>query len=333
MKILSLRNAVSWALMTALVLGTGATLRANDDQKDDGKVVRIGRSDGNDAGVKLPPPDDASGDRDPGPRVELPKYWIGLLGGPIPEDDPLRAQLDLPEGQGLRVESVVPDSPAAKAGLKRHDIMLKANDQDLREMRDLVELVVTEGAKKGQITLDVLRHNKHESVSLTPEERPANAPAPQGGGVGGQFGLPQDFMQQFGGNFPMEFRNFGNGMVLGGSGTGFSGMPNGVSVNVQKQDDKPAQITVKRGDDTWTLTDDPESLKQLPDDLRPFVEGMLHGNRGMQFQMPNFERGPGIGPGPAFDGRLRERMERLEQRLEDMQKRMGEQPSDKQDSK
>ena len=114
------------------------------------------------------------------PRVELPKYWIGLLGGSISEDDPLRAQLDLPENQGLRVESVVPDSPAAKAGLKRHDIMLKANDQDLHEMSDLVELVVTEGAKKGQITLEVLRHNKRETVNLTPEERPANAPVPQG---------------------------------------------------------------------------------------------------------------------------------------------------------
>jgi membrane-associated protease RseP (regulator of RpoE activity) len=336
MRILSLRNAVSWALMTALVLGTGATLRANDDQKGDGKVVRIGRSDGKDGGVKLPTPDDGSAD--PGPRVELPKYWIGLLGGSIPEDDSLRAQLDLPENQGLRVESVVPDSPAAKAGLKRHDIMLKANEQDLHEMRDLVELVTTEGAKKGQITLEVLRHNKRETVYLTPEERPANAPVPQGGGIGGgnfgggQFGLPQDFMQQFGDNFPMEFRNFGNGMVLGGGGAGFAGMPNGVSVSVQKEDGKPAQITVKRGDETWNLTDDPESLKQLPEDLRPFVDGMVHGNRGMQLHMPNFERGPGAGPGLG-DGRLRERMERLEQRLEEMQKRLGDQPIDKQDLK
>jgi hypothetical protein len=219
--------------------------------------------------------------------------------------------------------------------LKRHDILVRANDHDLHEMRDLVDMVATEGAKKGQITLEVLRKNKRETVYLTPEERPANAPVPQGGGGGfggGQFGLPNDFMQQFGGNFPMEFRNFGNGMLLHGGGNAVAEMPNGVSVSIQKQNDQPAQITVKRGDETWNLTDDPESLKQLPEDLQPFVNNMLHGNRAMQFRMPNFERGPAAGPGIG-DGRLRERMERLEQRLEEMQKRFGEQPTDKQETK
>jgi len=338
MTIPTLRSAFNWALMVALVLGSGAIVRANDEKVDEGKVVRIGQSDDDQTRPKLPAPDDGSGDHHGAPQVEMPKYWIGMLGGSIPTDDALRAHIDLPENQGLRVESVVPDSPAAKAGLKRHDILMRANDQDLHEMRDLVDMVATEGAKKGKITLEVLRHNKRETVYLTPEERPANAPVAQGfGGSGGQFNLPHDFMEQFGGNFPMEFRNFGNGMVLGGSGrAGVAGVPNGVSVNVQKEDDKPAQITVKRGDETWNLTDDPESLKQLPEDLRPFVEGMVHGNRGMQFRMPNIERGPGAGPGggPGMnDGRLRERMERLEQRLEEMQKRFGEQPADKQDTK
>jgi membrane-associated protease RseP (regulator of RpoE activity) len=332
MSIQSLRNAANWALMVALVLGTGAMVRANDDPKDDGKVVRIGQSDNDKSSPKLPAPDDGSGQRDGAPRVEMPTYWIGLLGGSIPADDALRAHLDLPENQGLRVERVVPDSPAAKAGLKQHDILLRANENDLHEMHDLVDMVATEGAKKGQITLEILRHNKRETVQLTPEERPASAAVPQGAGggfgsgFGGRYGGPDELMQQFGG-FPMEFRNFGNGMVLGGSGGGFEGVPNGVSVNVQKQDGQPAQITVKRGDETWNLTDDPESLKQLPEDLRPFVEGMIHGNRGMQFRMPNFERGPGAGPGIG-DGRLRERMERLEERLEEMQKRFGEQPTD-----
>jgi hypothetical protein len=221
--------------------------------------------------------------------------------------------------------------------------MLKANDQDLHEMSDLVQLVTTEGAKKGQITLEVLRRNKRETVYLTPEERPADAPVPQGfggGGIGGgqaggkPYFVPDELLQQFGGNFPMEFRNFGNGMVLGGGGAGLSGMPTGVSINVQKRDGEPTRLTVKRGDETWNLTDDPESLKQLPEDLRPFVEGMLHGGRGMQLHMPNFERGPGAGPGPGIgDGQLRERMERLEQRLEEMQKQFGDQPTDKQDSK
>src|SRR4029079_6124080 len=123
-------------------------------------------------------------------RPAAPKYWIGLFAGAIPADHPLRAHFDLPEKQGLLVANVMPDSPAAKAGLKQHDILLKANSNDLHDMKDLIELVMSEGAKKGQITLDVLRHNKHETISLKPEDRPADVDMRQGegGGFGGAFG-------------------------------------------------------------------------------------------------------------------------------------------------
>jgi membrane-associated protease RseP (regulator of RpoE activity) len=329
MSIHSLRNAMNWALIVALVLGAGAIARAEDGQTG-GKVIRIGHSDGDKAEPKLPPPDDGAGDRTLAP--EMPKYWIGLLGGAITADNPLRAQLDLPEGQGLIVANVVPESPAAKAGLKQHDILLKANDKELRDMHDLVDLVLAEGPKKGQITLDIMRHNKRETVYITPEERPANAQVPQvdfnnGGGNGGfafQGGDPGqigELLKQFGGNMPMEFRNFGNGVIVGGGG-GAANMPNGVSITVKKENGKPAQITVKRGEETWNVVgDDPESLKQLPEDLRPSVEQMVHGN-GMKIHMPNFEQrleGQGFS-----DGRLNERLERMEQRLEELQKRLGE---------
>ena len=141
--------------------------------------MQIGRADKADAKPNLPPPASKATDERPAP----PKYWIGLLGGPIPADNPLRAQIDLPENQGLLVANIVPDSPAAKAGLKQHDILLKGNGKDLHEMKDLIDLVMSEGPKKGQITLDVLRHNKHESVNLKPEERPANVEMQQGEGA------------------------------------------------------------------------------------------------------------------------------------------------------
>ncbi len=319
----SLRGAVEWALMVALVLGVGAVAQAQNEAKPDGKVVKIGRADGDAAKSKLPAPEENPGDHVGPQRMQMPKYWIGLLGGAITPDNPLRAHLDLPENAGLIVANIVPESPAAKAGLKKHDILLKANDKDLHEMQDLVELVMSEGPKKGQITLEVLRHNKRETVYLTPEERPANAPLPQndierGMGGDGELGLPNELLERFGGNFPMEFRNFGNGVIVGGGGV--ANMPNGVSVSVKKENGKPAEITVKRGNDTWTVVgDDPESLKQLPEDLRPFVEQMVHGTGVVE--MPHFNRpvpGPGIG-----DGRLQDRLERMEKRLEELQKRLG----------
>ena len=47
-------------------------------------------------------------------------------------------------------------------------------------MQDLVDLVASEGPKKGEIKLDVLRRGKHETMTLTPEDRPANAAACRG---------------------------------------------------------------------------------------------------------------------------------------------------------
>src|SRR5262245_21965777 len=194
------RGAVTSALMAALVMGAGAAARASDEDTNSGKVVTIGRADNDRSTPEVPQ------------QPAAPKYWIGLLGGQITADNPLRAHLDLPENQGLIVVNVVPDSPAAKAGIKQHDILLRANDKDLHEMSDLVDLVLSEGPKKGQITLEVTRHNKRETIYLTPEERPANAQLPQpmagnfggnfGGNNGGEFGIPQEFLQQFGGQLP-----------------------------------------------------------------------------------------------------------------------------------
>lgn len=324
MSIHSLRNAVNWALMVALVLGTGAFAQAANNStgdESDGKVVKIGRSNGDDQ-PNLPPPDDNSADRDvPVPHLQMPKYWIGILGGQITPDSPLRAHLDLPENGGLIVANVVPDSPAAKAGLKQHDILLKANGKDLHEMGDLQELVLSEGPNKGEIKLDVLRHNKGETLTLKPEERPANAPVPNEAFGFGQGNMPRP--DALLGNLPFEFRNFGNGMILGGGGgvgAGMSNLPNGVSISIQKQNDQPAQITVKRGDETWNVTgDDPEALKKLPEDIRPHVERMLHGQPTVNF--PRFEN-RNLGPG-LDDGRLHDRLERMEQRLEQLQKRLG----------
>ncbi len=344
------RGATRLALMLGLVFGAGAIAQAQEES--DGNVVQIGKSD-KAARPNLPTP--APGDEGDQARPAAPKFWIGLLGGTIPADNPLRAHIDLPKNQGLLVANIVPKSPAAKSGLKQYDILLKGNGKDLHEMKDLIDLVMSEGEKKGQITLDLLRHNKHETVNLKPEDRPADAEALQseGGGGGGGFGsmgpgMPMMPGDPFGGgpgmprpNGPMQFnfRNFGPGVIVGSEP--FAGLPNGVSINIQKENDKPTHITVQRGDDKWDITgDDPEALKKLPDDLRPAVERMLHGGGGMggamggfgNLRMPNFQQqGPGMGPG--IDGnQMREQLERMEKRLEEMQRRMrgpDNQPADK----
>ena len=57
----------------------------------------------------------------PPPPAPLPasKYWLG--GVPAGDARPA-AQLNLPDKQGLLVEAVTPEGPAAKTGIRQHDV-------------------------------------------------------------------------------------------------------------------------------------------------------------------------------------------------------------------
>jgi hypothetical protein len=263
-----------------------------------------------------------------------------LLGGPVTPE--VRAQIDIPENQGLLVRQVVPDSPASKAGLKEFDILLRANDGDLHEMRDLVDLVKTAGDQNAQITLEVLRHGKRETVYITPETRPEKISGlqmpgtPEGmtfGQAGPGQGVPEDvlkFFEQRGGGReggPFAFRSFGPGMELRHHG-GMGNLPNGISVSIQKPEDGPAHITVQRGDETWNVVgDDPGSLEQLPEDVRPFVENMLHGGMGMQLPIPDVQQFNTTVPGPGGaevfnDNELQQRLEAMEKHLQQLEERL-----------
>lgn len=320
------RGAVEWALMVALVAGSGVIAQANDESVPaDGRVIRIGPEDGQVAPA-LPAPAEEDGAQigvPGGGQVEMPKYWIGLLGGPVPPE--LRAYLDIPEDQGVMIREVVPESPAAKAGLKRFDIVLRANETTLKDMRDMVDIVRTEGDKQGQISLEVLRKGGRENISVTPEARPDHVASASGsrGAIAGQ-PLPPgvgQFFQNFGddaGQF--QFRNFGPGVMVQPFAGGTANMPSGVSVSIEKQEGGPAHISVKRGEESWDIVgDDPKSLEKLPADLQPFVTSLLYGQGQMDNLMPRF--GGRMG-GQGIDGGLRARLEAMEKQMEELQKHL-----------
>jgi hypothetical protein len=76
----------------------------------------------------------------------------------------LTEQLGLPENTGLVVEQVVPNSAAASA-LKRHDILLKLDDQLLVDPRQLAVLVHTH--KQGDtVVVTYLRAGRQETASV-----------------------------------------------------------------------------------------------------------------------------------------------------------------------
>lgn len=62
-------------------------------------------------------------------------------------------------------------------------------------------------------------------------------------------------------------------------------LPNGVSISISRTNNDPAKISIKRGSESWEITD--RELNKLPADLRPHVEAMLNPQRGVvQFVPP-----------------------------------------------
>ena len=110
-------------------------------------------------------------------REKMPKVPITYLG--VETSDVPRVvseQLGLAKGFGLVIDYVVPDGPAAAAGVQQNDILKMLNDQILTEPDQLSKLIrsFSEGTT---VTLTVLRKGKEEKISVklskkeVPQER------------------------------------------------------------------------------------------------------------------------------------------------------------------
>ncbi len=97
-------------------------------------------------------------------------YWVGAMIGPVPEV--ILAHVSegmIPEGKGVCMMDVVPDSPAEKGGLKKFDVVVKVNGNAVNG-EEFVESVKNSDGEK--IACEVLRGGKVQTINVTPEERP-----------------------------------------------------------------------------------------------------------------------------------------------------------------
>ncbi len=202
------------------------------------------------------------------------EYWIGVEAHEVPEA--LRAHTSLPKDHGLLVEQVYPDSPAAKAKIARHDVLLKAGDKPLRTVADLVEAV--QSAKGKKLVLEAVRAGKTIKLEVTPEKRPKDIPPVGGWGWGGATSMAElkkwvESIKPWPGGPAMRFRLFHPGAVLPPGAILSAPLPGNMTVIITKQGDQPAKIHVQRDDQKWDLTE--KELDRLPADVRPHVERML----------------------------------------------------------
>ena len=70
---------------------------------------------------------------------EIERSWLGVQIKPVTEE--VAHVLGLKSGEGVMIEEVVAESPAAKAGLESGDVILKFGDRDIAELRDLTSSV------------------------------------------------------------------------------------------------------------------------------------------------------------------------------------------------
>src|SRR5919198_991606 len=111
----------------------------------------------------------APGSHEKAPKV--PVIFLGVETAQVPTV--VSEQLGLSKGLGLVVEYVVPESPAAAAGIQQNDILKMLNDQILIEPSQLRKLLQT-FSDGTDVTLTILRKGQEQKVTvkLTKKEMP-----------------------------------------------------------------------------------------------------------------------------------------------------------------
>jgi hypothetical protein len=96
------------------------------------------------------------------PPAEEKGTYLGILFAPVPEV--VYDQLpQLPREHGVVVSHVLPDSPAAKAGLRRNDILLKYGDEAVRDCEQVARLVRDDKPER-KVRLTYLRGGKEATA-------------------------------------------------------------------------------------------------------------------------------------------------------------------------
>jgi S1-C subfamily serine protease len=95
------------------------------------------------------------------------RAYLGLAGTPAPLPPSLAIRLN--QNTGMRIEQVVAEGPAAKAGLRPRDLLVSANGEPVTSAQSLQRLML--GDAIGQpLALTVLRSEALVDVVATPQE-------------------------------------------------------------------------------------------------------------------------------------------------------------------
>ncbi len=103
-------------------------------------------------------------------RTEEKGTFLGALFSPVPEA--LYDQLpNLPRNQGVLVTHILPDSPAAQAELRRHDVLYQYDDTKIRDCEHFVGLIRDDRPGRS-VKLLLLRGGREKAIQVVLAEGP-----------------------------------------------------------------------------------------------------------------------------------------------------------------
>jgi hypothetical protein len=204
-------------------------------------------------------------------EAEIPSQgWLGVGLADVPEA--LRAHFGL-NGPGMILQEVYPDGPAAKAGLKMHDIILRVDAHEVDEMADGFKWLVDYVRKHDPgdvLSLQVLQAGERKNVEVTLGDR-AEAMQELKVKLTPQASVQEEidtkarvYRRGEGGEWVVQDL-FGGNQGQAGNATKefqfFQGLPTAerrsISVSV-KDGQRQTQCTVHRNDETITITQEGE---------------------------------------------------------------------------
>jgi serine protease Do len=101
-------------------------------------------------------------------KGKVTRGYLGILISDISESD--AEDYDLPGG-GVLIAKVDPDTPAQKAGLKRYDLIVEANGQEIKTATEL-KRIIANSSPGDVIELKVYRLKKEMVINVKVEEAP-----------------------------------------------------------------------------------------------------------------------------------------------------------------
>lgn len=97
--------------------------------------------------------------------------WLGILYRGVNINDQAKGQYGLPVNYGIVVDSVVPNGPAAKAGMQDKDILIAFNDKKIATFPDLQQAL--EKTKVGDnVTVTIVRDKTTKALNIKLGEMP-----------------------------------------------------------------------------------------------------------------------------------------------------------------